>query len=321
MGLEESLEISCFEKEKLKLLDQESLWNRIEETPVFVLCEIAGLPVQFRLQGFMKAEMGNFLNDYLGPFLLPAHSKRALIEISYEIEDQDISNRNLAFWNETRYEYRIHIQSNGSQFVAHRDFIARVEKNGLSAKVRGPFLDFSTSDTVDNILTLLISRQLPQQDALALHASTVEKNGFAFVFFGASGAGKSTLAHQCFHLDGLKVLSGDQIYLSLKDGLLMAHPCATSIPEFPRGHRGWCSSSLPVKGLIHLVQKNEFKFRPMGPSETLVSFLRETIYQHQFGGAEKLLELAIAMVSTSNIQLGEMSYPKGTSFWSLFDHF
>lgn len=313
--------MSEIERKKWEIVRQNSYWisDRITSPPLSIQMEVCGIQVQFHIHGKHASEIKTFLSEYFFHFPIQSNQQGKSIQIDLNVQEGALSQGSHPFWNEVNGEFRRENALAGEQFVIHRDFIARISSDGLKASVTIPKPDHFTTDGIDNVLTLLISKQLPQHHALALHASTVSRGGFAYIFFGASGAGKSTLAQHCYLVDGLKVLSGDQIYLKILDQHLYAYPCATTIPEFPRHHSGWYPHPLPVAALTHLIQSPQHGLKIHSPFQQLPLFLRETIYQPSFDDADCLLNLATSMISMKNIGLCELSYPLGISFWNYFD--
>jgi hypothetical protein len=278
--------------------------------------EVAGVKGRVIPQGPHSDEVHEFLSGYLRPF--PVLSARDPdFEVNLHAPEGELSSPHHPAWNDPSEEFRVFGPGiDESQWVIQRDFVATVDPTGSRAWSVGPRVDHGAIDTIDNLLAFLVSRKLIHHSALLVHAATVERGSGAYVFFGASGAGKSTLAKHCHDVDGLRALSGDQIYLQWRDPGVVAHPCPTTIPDFPRDHPGWCPEPRPVRALIHLVQSGGWSFRRLSQVEALTAFLSEVIYQPRFGNAERVLQLAAGMVENSSIPVLEMSYPKGQSFWS-----
>jgi hypothetical protein len=51
-----------------------------------------------------------------------------------------------------------------------------------------------------------------------LHASAVQINGRGLVFVGGKGAGKSTLIYECLRRGNIKYVSGDRVFLKVRNG-------------------------------------------------------------------------------------------------------
>lgn len=307
------------EADKLRAL-RDTIQTKLDYTECRLAFESAGVVGELVFSGPEAQEMRRFAARYLRPFPLSRPGQEPDFSVLYTSGAGELAAGEHPFWNELQPEFRLSAQSDGTTTVLQRDFVGLLERDSRRLIAVGPVLDERTTDTLDNILLLMFSRKLVERGALATHAATIERKGMAYVFFGASGAGKSTIARHCFDADGLRVLSGDQIYLRPGTAGLMAHPAPSTIPEFPRGHDGWCSEPRPVRALIHLVQRpGAFAFRRFSVAGLLPHFLRETIYLPEFRDAGALLDIVSSALESPRVTLGEMSYPLGTSFWASLD--
>jgi hypothetical protein len=294
----------------------------IEQGPAPISFETAGVRGNISVVGARADEMAAFLRSYLEPFSADSRAMAPAFEIHYAAATGPLAEPAHPWWNDPQMGYHVTSETDGSLTVLQRDFVASLTDGNTRAVATGPVLGPDSTDSIDNLLLLLYSLHLPRSGALALHAATVEREGQAYVFFGASGAGKSTLARHCHEVDGLRVLSGDQIYLKAGPGGLFAYPAPSTIPEFPRGHQGWCSQPRPVRAITHLLQRpGRFRYRALGVREILPLFLRETIYVPELRDGKPVLDSALASLRTGGVANGEMSYYKGQSFWTALDHY
>ena len=316
MAEEKGLEV-----EKLALLKKAAgEFRNLTDRSSEIHFEIAGVVGSLTLAGEGKARSENFLRSYLSPFPLKS-KKDPHFRIHLTHPEGPHSRPEHPVWNTFDQELHMSRETSGELIAHQRDFVARLSVGQDWIEAYGPEINERSIDTIDNLLNCIISRHLPPRSALAVHAATIERKGYAFVFFGASGAGKSTLSQFCYQSDGLRILSADQIYLKYDSAQdrVFAHPTSVTIPDFPRSHPGWCGEPKEVKALIHLVQKGELSFVPKRASELLPLFLRETIYQPYFERAAEILDISISLTSAKRLSLGELSYPKGVSFWDVLD--
>ena len=305
-----------FTQEKLALLNRSFFaWNHVSEG----LCFKAGnVVVKFCLKGENTQGMLSFLTSYFRPFIVSNESEID-VTIYYQAMNEEYSQQTHPYWNEFNPTYRIFPATNKpGHNILQRDFSLYSNEAGDQAWAFGPFLDLDAIDTIDNIITVTLTRQLIKKGSLGLHAACVEKDDQAYIFFGASGAGKSTLADFCQKKLNLKILSGDQIYLHFEKEHLIATPCTNTIPDYPATHPMRVTTPLPIAGLIHLVQKDDgqFHFDQLSAPKFLAVFLRETLCWQDFNQAKELLNLASQIFNYPHILRGQMSYPLNYSFWN-----
>jgi hypothetical protein len=280
--------------------------------------------IEFEVAGLLgcievpRSDAG-FVREYLRPFVPRHASRKADFEIEYRVAPGELENPRAQAWNDPDPEYRVD-RREGKIRVIQRDFAAWFGMESGHALAVGPRLGPDSLNTIDNLIQLPVSTQIVAHGGLVLHAAVVERQGAAFVFFGDSGVGKSTLAERSWKEDSSRVLSGDQILLRLERGRPVAYPTSSTIPEFPRGHVGWCSEPKPVRALVHLVRGHkDFSYRELSTRQALPLFLKQVLYAPELLEYARLegtiLKAALTLLSTPDVERGEMSYSLGTSFW------
>lgn len=112
---------------------------------------------------------------------------------------------------------------------------------------------------------LVYSKLLLRRQAAILHACAVLQDGRCLVFAGGKGAGKSTLAQLSLRR-GARVLSEEQIVLSLEDGRLWAH----GSPWYGTTRHCW-SRCVPVDALFFIEHGRAHVARRLAPDEAVRS--------------------------------------------------
>jgi hypothetical protein len=276
--------------------------------------EFAGLCISFYFKGVNVQQTSDFLGSYLKDFKDSAKDEN--VQIYFNCPMGELSNPNLLMWNDWPYEI---VYNEKNRTIIERDFVLKESIEGNSFFVIGPQMSIETCDIIDNLLIYTISKNLLDVDALLLHSACVSDGKFAYVFFGASGAGKSTISEFLNKDQNLSVISSDQLIIKLTNGQLVAYSTPTTIPEFHLDHLGREKRPMPIRSIVHLVQsENGFHFKKIDDNLWLKYFMRELIYRAEFKNSSKLLELSIKIMNNKLIFKGEMSYPKGESFWIKF---
>jgi hypothetical protein len=105
-------------------------------------------------------------------------------------------------------------------------------------------------------------------DAIAVHASSVEDAGRAFLFLGQSGAGKSTQARIWAADPNVALLATDRVALRLTDDGVVAYGTPWARREEPVVNR-----SAPAAALLFLEQSPLNSLRPLPPSAAAAALL------------------------------------------------
>lgn len=254
-----------------------------------------------------------YLKKYYSPFLSLADNSDFVVHY-HSFED---SRRTLDHpWYCERYP-NIHYQDHENNIlIIERDYCAIAEKNFNSLRAFGPEPSELNPDSLDNLLALIFSSSNQKHQGMLLHSATVIKDEEAYIFFGKSGAGKSTLAFHCYKSFNQKIISSDQSIVFKRGEQLFVQATPITIPELPRDcpERTW--KAYPVKGLIHLVRRNQNTFEKKSSKEIFKPFLEQSqIYLTPFTHQQSYLDLASEVINAPHILTGELSYIKDSNFW------
>lgn len=124
--------------------------------------------------------------------------------------------------------------------------------------------------TIDSMLRILFAQAAVSRDALAVHASTVVADGFAYLFMGKSGTGKST--HSSLWIKtfpGIELLNDDNPILRLQpDGTVRVYgsPWSGKTPCYR-------NASAPVRAIVRLRQAPANEYRPLADIEAFTAIL------------------------------------------------
>ena len=124
--------------------------------------------------------------------------------------------------------------------------------------------------TIDSMLRILFAQAAVSRDALAVHASTVVADGFAYLFMGKSGTGKST--HSSLWIKtfpGVELLNDDNPILRLQpDGTVRVYgsPWSGKTPCYR-------NASAPVRAIVRLRQAPANEYRPLADIEAFTAIL------------------------------------------------
>ena len=126
---------------------------------------------------------------------------------------------------------------------------------------------------IGRLLEGLSAAILEQAGGLLLHAAGVELDGLAYLFIGPSGAGKTTAAGQVF---GARSFCVDRVAVAMRGDETRAFPLpggtepVDGAPKSPH-------MSLPLGGVLRIVQAQALDVRGMAPHEALMT-LRESVF-------------------------------------------
>lgn len=280
--------------------------------------EIADVKIKLKYSGKSFLVVKKFLEIYFAHFKTLSFEGHVFdVEVNYCQPDVAvIGDEKWIGWNEWPHEIEL-IDFQSSWGIVQRDFVAKVAKDFKSVYAIGPVWSFETCDSIDNIISYVIGKHIIEKNGLVLHAACVVINDEAFVFFGKSGAGKSTIAEHSFKKYNFKVISSDQVLLKYDNEQLYAIVVPTTIPEFPLDHSAREKQPIKVKAIIHLVQSLDvFSWKPLSNSEFIYHFMRELVYRNEFFNEKDLLDLSLKISLDQGIMRGEMSYLKGSDYFT-----
>ena len=146
-----------------------------------------------------------------------------------------------------------------------------------------------------------IAENLPDYDALLIHAAAVEVEGKAYLFLAKSGTGKSTHIKLWRKLLGEKVsiINGDKPIVRFFDGI----PYACGTPW--SGKEKWERNvKVPIKALCFLSRGEENKISPLESPLAVTKLLRQTYLPKNSCRLDKALSLVDKLLnSTEKYQL------------------
>lgn len=113
------------------------------------------------------------------------------------------------------------------------------------------------------------------KDGLSLHASMVEKDGYAVLFVGPSGMGKSTQARLWQQYQDAEIINGDSPTIYEKDGEWFA----AGIP-WDGKDQIFKQRNLPIKAVIVLQQAKENKIEKLSPMKAMATLLQLVMHPY-----------------------------------------
>ncbi|MCB0363918.1 MAG: hypothetical protein H6624_09750 [Bdellovibrionaceae bacterium] len=275
----------------------------------------------FHYSSALSYESVRFLERYYSRFSKPGFPVGSKVNIYYNLAPDSFSHPDHPVWR-SHLPYRDFGQnSHGWQQIVERDFVAWYNEKSLDAYVMGPELDPRSTDSLDNLLGMILPRLLLQDHTLIVHTNAIVRDNRAWLFYGPSGVGKSTLADWCRRQKGYKVIASDQVLLNIDQEGLYAQALPYTIPEIPRDEESWETRPVKVAGLIHLYRDaRHYGVTRITPTEALGPLASETIsLDNSPLQAQPAFLLLTRALSRSGIILGKMSYPLGFDFWTWLD--
>lgn len=135
--------------------------------------------------------------------------------------------------------------------------------------------------------------RLVRFDGMLLHASCVEKDGFAYLFSAKSGTGKST--HTALWQNAFpdcRILNDDKPALRRIDGRFYA--CGT---PFSGKYDISENRQVPVRALVFLMRGGENRIEPISAKEAIPLFLSQTLRPPKPSLMADMLELLGALLN------------------------
>lgn len=165
------------------------------------------------------------------------------------------------------------------------------------------------SGAVENYLRWVAADLVLDRGSFILHASGLERDGRAYVFFGPSGAGKTTVVQLS---PGLRVLSDDLVLLTRRDGAFEAActPFSGSLAQVAK-ERG----SFPVARVLHLRKALEDRTEPLSAARGAGALLAACPF---VGHGERRFGTLFPLVEELAREPGvaELYFRKDASFWN-----
>ena len=195
---------------------------------------------------------------------------------------------------------------NGRVFIERWDFKGFLDRKNGKAEVK-----LSSKGSFESFLRVIYSLMLPERDGLAIHASSLMKDGKAYLFPGKSGTGKTTLVR----LSPDVTLLTDEISVVRGIG---AEPVSFGTPF--HGDLGMPGENIsaPISGLYFPVKDNKNYLEKLTPKRALEKLLPNIVF---FGQDQKLLRKVFHLSYELVISLTcyDLHFLPDPSFWSLID--
>ena len=275
----------------------------------------------FHYSSSLHYDSVRFLERYYARFAKPGFPIGLNVNIYYNLAPDTYANPDHPVWKSYLPFRDFGQATDGWSQIAERDFVAWYNGNSLDAYVMGPSLDMRSTDTLDNLLGLILPRLLLKDQSLIVHSNAIVREDRAWLFYGPSGVGKSTLAEWCRTHSDLKVIASDQVILRMDKENLYAQALPYTIPEIPRDEDSWETQPTPVAGLIHLYRDpSHIGLTPISKQQALGPLASETIsLDNDPSQAQAAFLLLTRALANNKLFLGKMSYPKGFDFWTWID--
>jgi len=195
---------------------------------------------------------------------------------------------------------------NGIIFIERWDFRGFLDLKNGKAEVK-----LFEKSLFESFLRVIYSLILPQEDGLAIHASSLMRDGEAYIFPGKSSAGKTTLVR----LSPEATLLTDEISLVRGIGI---DPVAFGTPFHGDLGIPGQNTSAPISGLYFPVKDNKNYLKKLSPKSTLEKFLPNVVF---FGHDQELLRRVFHLSYELIISLPcyDLHFRPEPSFWSLID--
>ena len=155
--------------------------------------------------------------------------------------------------------------------VESTDFVLSSTAEEIAAVRRSFHKDTHSDAYIERLLTYdKFCKQLPERQAMFLHAAVIAYEGRGYAFIAESGTGKSTHISLWKRAFGEKVtiINGDKPVLRLLDGVFYAYGTPWS------GKEGWQENRrVPLAGLCFLERGAENQILPLEKEKALSSLL------------------------------------------------
>jgi hypothetical protein len=177
----------------------------------------------------------------------------------------------------------------------------------FASKSGSHFENVRNEYALDTLLRVFLSWSLLPRAGFLLHASTVVKNGKAYVFMGKSGAGKSTIAAMS---PVGSVLTDEVSLLRRENNQWRAH----GTPFWGEFRAEGSNTSAPVAGIFRLQQALVNRTTRMRQKEMLrVTLPNVLFFSSETRANARLLEILGA--AADEIPAYELAFRKEPAFW------
>ncbi len=259
--------------------------------------EVAGVCILMRLNSF---ELVKQIHKDYGKFL---SLKEPSLTIDINLTDKEYVNES-SWAGLTISNKEIEITDN--YLVSKMDLTQGKGTATLTLSSNGFTIGLGT--LLRNIFLLML---LLQDEAVALHAAAILKDGKVYIFIGPSKSGKTTVSK----------LSED--YTVLSDDLVIIKPFNGSYCVFPTPY--WLdmqtgdreNRDYPIGGIFKLVKDNKTYLKKVAPARAMAEIFTVPHIPSQFQPVQKLLNIFNGILK--EFSLYELHFLKDKSFWRHID--
>jgi len=194
----------------------------------------------------------------------------------------------------------------GRMVIKGRDFGGYLDLNGNAGEA-----EISSGDSFESFLRITLSLILPNRDGIAIHASSLVKDGRAYVFPGKPGAGKTTIVK----------LSPDATLLTDEISIIRGigeTPRAYGTPFYGDLGIPGENTSAPVAGLYFPVKDGKNYVERLDSRSALEQLLPNVIL---FGQDQELMRKAfyLSCELAASVPCYALHFLPDPSFWSCID--
>ncbi len=193
---------------------------------------------------------------------------------------------------------------NGIVFIDRWDFRGFLNLKDGKADVK-----LSSESSFESFLRVIYSLILPEGDGIAIHASSLIRNGKAYLFPGKSGMGKTTLVR----LSPDATLLTDEISLVRGIGI---DPVAFGTPFHGDLGIPGQNTCAPISGLYFPVKDKKSYLKKLSPKRALEKLLPNVVF---FSQNQKLLRKVfyLSYELVMSLPCYDLHFLPEPSFWSL----
>lgn len=194
---------------------------------------------------------------------------------------------------------------NGRANIEGGNFTGHLDLSSLSGEVS---LAFGDSHSFNLFLRAVYAWVLPQREGLVIHASSLIKDGRAYLFPGKSGVGKTTIVNLS---PQAKILTDDFSLVRLEANTPVAYSTPFSGPQ----GRADQNTSAPLYGIYFPVKDKKNYLEELLPKLALRKLLSSMIFvgdQPQL--MRKVFELSSQLVA--NLPCYDLHFLPQTAFWN-----